>query len=160
MLSTTMQYVFKSKYSCEDDIQYSTLPGFFSDTSYQCLRQCSSEYWNIIATFSSLSTIWQHLFFPPVNIITSHMEPVIAYRRPRETGIIQSVPFVSLIYIRKCHFNSAGNMQDKNYRSVCSMLLETVLKSITQCYYSQDNFTKWISQNSFDPNFVSFYCSL
>lgn len=60
--------------------------------------------------FLSQYTIWQHLFFPSVNIITSHMEPVIAYRHLRETRIIQSVPFVSLIYIHKCHFNSAGNM--------------------------------------------------
>lgn len=60
--------------------------------------------------FLSHYTIWQHLFFPSVNIITSHMEPVIAYRHLRETRIIQSVPFVSLIYIHKCHFNSAGNM--------------------------------------------------
>lgn len=48
------------------------------------------------------------------------MEPVIAYRRPRETRILQSVPFVSLIYIHKCYFNSAGNLQDKNYRSAAA----------------------------------------
>lgn len=58
------------------------------------------------------------------------MEPVIAYRHLKETRIMQSVPFVSLIYIHKCHFIRAGVMQDKNYRSAMACPWEAQLQSI------------------------------